>query len=348
MERYERWCFFLCCGATDGWMILDALLGKCPQKRKVSMLSKWHIPFHKMEVWEDQTCGILRNHSRVVEKLRFFHMLHRDVFAPTCLYCFAFVAVGWYLWIGGKTNILLQKCWFKKNAFKHSISSNSLGQERSFLWCLFFWGVVLFCKLIFSPFFNTCWAFCIITLHFTVRFGVPMRKKWKNRSSYIRWQILHRDIKPANILLFEQVRRLVGPLGSPTYFCGGLLSSKIFGGVVLLFSCDSDSVLWSVSDSDTVDGRNPAPPGMYKTLVNHVIKLPINWCRISAINSPYLKLLALLRWNNASRFRSRSRAGIEAHLSRVDYLASIHGSSKHPYCGSLTTRESSESKEVVL
>ena len=32
----------------------------------------------------------------------------------------------------------------------------------------------------------------------------------------------------------------------------------------------------------TVDGWNPAPPGMYETLWE---KLPINWCRISAINS---------------------------------------------------------------
>ena len=32
--------FCLCCGAIDGWMILDALLGKCPQKRQVSMFSK--------------------------------------------------------------------------------------------------------------------------------------------------------------------------------------------------------------------------------------------------------------------------------------------------------------------
>ena len=31
----------LCCGAIDGWMILDGLLGNCPPKRKkVSVLSK--------------------------------------------------------------------------------------------------------------------------------------------------------------------------------------------------------------------------------------------------------------------------------------------------------------------
>ena len=32
----------------------------------------------------------------------------------------------------------------------------------------------------------------------------------------------------------------------------------------------------------TVDGRNPAPPGMYNNLQNKAI---INWCRISSINS---------------------------------------------------------------
>ena len=34
----------------------------------------------------------------------------------------------------------------------------------------------------------------------------------------------------------------------------------------------------------TVDGRNPAPPGMYKS-PKKWDKLPMNWCRISAINS---------------------------------------------------------------
>ena len=32
---------------------------------------------------------------------------------------------------------------------------------------------------------------------------------------------------------------------------------------------------------DTVDGRNPAPPGMYKTIVNNKINYHIKWCRIS-------------------------------------------------------------------
>ena len=36
---------------------------------------------------------------------------------------------------------------------------------------------------------------------------------------------------------------------------------------------------------DTVDGRNPAPPGMYKTHVNNGINYHTNWCRISSINS---------------------------------------------------------------
>ena len=38
----------------------------------------------------------------------------------------------------------------------------------------------------------------------------------------------------------------------------------------------------------TVDGRIPAPPGMYKTHVNNEIDYPtLNWCRISSINSSY-------------------------------------------------------------
>ena len=38
--------------------------------------------------------------------------------------------------------------------------------------------------------------------------------------------------------------------------------------------------------NDTVDGRNPAPPGMYKPC-KQWDKVPINWCRISSINSMY-------------------------------------------------------------
>ena len=36
---------------------------------------------------------------------------------------------------------------------------------------------------------------------------------------------------------------------------------------------------------DTIDGRNPAPPGMYKTLWILWYRSYIHWCRISAINS---------------------------------------------------------------
>ena len=40
--------------------------------------------------------------------------------------------------------------------------------------------------------------------------------------------------------------------------------------------------------SNTVDGRNPKqPPGMYKTCKDWD-RLPINWCRISSINSIFL------------------------------------------------------------
>ena len=38
-------------------------------------------------------------------------------------------------------------------------------------------------------------------------------------------------------------------------------------------------------DIDTIDGRNPAPPGMYKTLWILWYRSYINWCRISAMNS---------------------------------------------------------------
>ena len=37
--------------------------------------------------------------------------------------------------------------------------------------------------------------------------------------------------------------------------------------------------------SDTVDGRNPAPPGMQKNPVSNGINYHINWCKISSINS---------------------------------------------------------------
>ena len=45
-------------------------------------------------------------------------------------------------------------------------------------------------------------------------------------------------------------------------------------------------------NSHTVDGRNPAPPAMCKTL-NTGIKLPINWCRISS-NSSMCQISTLL------------------------------------------------------
>ena len=49
---------------------------------------------------------------------------------------------------------------------------------------------------------------------------------------------------------------------------------------------DSNGMVYRESGqpADTVDGRNPAPLGMYKTCKSWD-KLPINWCRISAINS---------------------------------------------------------------
>ena len=42
---------------------------------------------------------------------------------------------------------------------------------------------------------------------------------------------------------------------------------------------------------DTVDGRNPAPPGMYKTIVNNKINYHIKWCRISESSTVCLSML---------------------------------------------------------
>ena len=63
----------------------------------------------------------------------------------------------------------------------------------------------------------------------------------KNRSSYICWQILHRDIKPANILLFEQVRRLVGPLGPRVFW--GVAELEDFWSCFAFCMRDADRVL---------------------------------------------------------------------------------------------------------
>ena len=41
----------------------------------------------------------------------------------------------------------------------------------------------------------------------------------------------------------------------------------------------------------TVDGRNPAPPGIYKPCESWDKQPIINWCRISSINSMILKFL---------------------------------------------------------
>ena len=54
--------------------------------------------------------------------------------------------------------------------------------------------------------------------------------------------------------------------------------------------------IWDDLGGTTVDGRNPAPPGMYKTmLIDNGIIYHINWCRISSINvmSVALRILNL-------------------------------------------------------
>ncbi len=79
-------------------MILNGLLVKCPPKKRSFDVFKmtYYIVFtrrmcEKLKLW------IFWKSSRVAEKLRSFKMFHPHVFARTCLYCFAFVAMGWYL-----------------------------------------------------------------------------------------------------------------------------------------------------------------------------------------------------------------------------------------------------------
>ena len=47
---------------------------------------------------------------------------------------------------------------------------------------------------------------------------------------------------------------------------------------------DHEIKVYAVFMFPTIDGRNPAPPGMYKPC-KYWDKLHINWCRISSINS---------------------------------------------------------------
>ena len=50
-------------------------------------------------------------------------------------------------------------------------------------------------------------------------------------------------------------------------------------------TCFPEEMGWKDEDIDTMDGRNPAPPGMYKTIWILWYRSYINWCRISAMNS---------------------------------------------------------------
>lgn len=154
-----------------------------------------------------------KKNGRVVEKLRSFHMLHPDVFARTCLCCFAFVAVGWYLWNfvnrgqskHSATEMLVLKKQLPLSIQYYPIQFHLAKRGE------FFFGVcfseVLFCFANCSFLHLSIFAELSASwLYISPFVSVFLREKiWKNRSSYICWQILHRDIKPANILLFEQV-----------------------------------------------------------------------------------------------------------------------------------------------
>lgn len=97
--------FCLCCGAIDGWMILDGLLGNCPPKRKkVSVLSKWHIPFHKMEVWEGKNFRILRKNIRDSEI--FSNVSPSCIYLPEIVYIVLHLLLLWDGIFGGETNII--------------------------------------------------------------------------------------------------------------------------------------------------------------------------------------------------------------------------------------------------
>ena len=52
-----------------------------------------------------------------------------------------------------------------------------------------------------------------------------------------------------------------------------------------------------VNKKDTVDGRNSVPPGMCKTFFRCFDKLPINWCRISSVNSIISSFLFEVFWH---------------------------------------------------
>ena len=84
----------------------------------------------------------------------------------------------------------------------------------------------------------------------------------------------------------------MGHLASPTRFCTNTFEDQ--GGRPTTYYLNELSFSTYIIHT-TVDGRNPAPPGMYKTLLGQTDKVHINWCRISSINNSNLVLVWILR-----------------------------------------------------
>ena len=114
----------------------------------------------------------------------------------------------------------------------HPIQFHFSQDRRVVFWCFFFCGVVLLCKLTFSPSFNICWSFCITTLHFAVRFCVPTGKI-EHPTSVGRFYIETSSLR----ISCSSSRCVVWLDHWGHVFFGGLLSLKIFG-VVLPFACE--------------------------------------------------------------------------------------------------------------
>ena len=82
---------------------------------------------------------------------------------------------------------------------------------------------------------------------------------------------------------------------------GGVAQKKIsYMLIMLMFYHDILSVIYIMlifyqTYWHTVDGRNPAPPGIYKTL-QIMGFYHINWCRISSINCMLLSSTYLKTW----------------------------------------------------
>lgn len=153
MERYERWWI-------DGWMSLDALLGKCPQKRKVKSFDVFNMTYYVSQdggVRRSKLWNFAKKRQGCWEIEVFSHAspwcICPNLFMLFCICCCGMVFVK-FCESGAKQTFCYGNAGIKKTvAFKHSISSNSipLGQERRvfflvfvFLRCCFVLQTVLF------------------------------------------------------------------------------------------------------------------------------------------------------------------------------------------------------------